>query len=272
MDKNVYQILEDWHGLLKSGAITESEFATKKTELLGSDRKKNTNQNEDFIIVRTPEEQASYDAEYELLFNNPTWFQKNKGWIIGMSIAAITCFIIWFYSNNNTKSSTSLENSNDQTFQSGKIDNKDIWAATFSTNPNLEEEGLLARKATIEGKELLLKTKIEKLFYYKSKLDEKCCVIFYSYDYTNGELANCHGCGPAKSIAQFTKRGNGWILEKFLPELDTNFSGNWGQGPSVSIKEFKGVKCLSFILETSHRGNSETIESVFNLKTFKWIK
>lgn len=118
MEKNVYQILQDWHELLKTGAITETEFAAKKSELLGTgQKKKNTNQNEELIRVLTPEEQAQSDAEYDLLFNNPTWFQKNKSWIIGVSIAVLTGFSIWYFINNEAKSNNSLDNSNNQSFQ-----------------------------------------------------------------------------------------------------------------------------------------------------------
>lgn len=30
MEKNVYEIIQDWHELLKSGIITEDEFIAKK--------------------------------------------------------------------------------------------------------------------------------------------------------------------------------------------------------------------------------------------------
>jgi hypothetical protein len=71
MEKNIYQVLQDWHELLKSGAITEAEFTAKKNELFGTNQKKEKpTQNEQFNSVRTSEEQAQIDAEYDLLFNN----------------------------------------------------------------------------------------------------------------------------------------------------------------------------------------------------------
>ncbi len=114
MEPNVYQILKDWHELLKTGAITENEFTAKKSELLGSGQANDTNQNEDLIIVRTPEQQAQYDAEYDLLFNTPTWFQKNKSWIIGISISVLTGFVVWYLT---AKSSNSFDILNNQSIQ-----------------------------------------------------------------------------------------------------------------------------------------------------------
>lgn len=99
MEKNVYQILQSWHELLKSGVITDEEFAAKKKELLDSDKRTSKNSNQEDVRIRTFEEQAQYDAEYELLFNSKSWFQKNKGWLIGLGIAIITGILIWYISS-----------------------------------------------------------------------------------------------------------------------------------------------------------------------------
>lgn len=108
MEKNVYQILQDWHELLKSGVITDEEFATKKKELLGGEKSKKNLHIDDNVSVLTFEEQAQRDAEYELLFNSKSWFQKNKGWLIGLGIAIVVGIFILYLpsekSNVNSKS------------------------------------------------------------------------------------------------------------------------------------------------------------------------
>jgi len=112
MDKNIYQLLHDWGELLKSGAITEEEFAAKKKELLGTEQKKEkTIQTEEPVRVLTPEEQAQYDAEYDILFNNQTWFQKNKAWILSLVIMGILVIAILYFTNtfNSTTSSSTFD-------------------------------------------------------------------------------------------------------------------------------------------------------------------
>ncbi len=97
MEKNVYQILQDWHELLKSGVITDTEFAAKKKELLGGEKPiQKISKHEDNIRVLTVEEQAEMDAEYETLFNSKSWFQKNKLWlIIGFIIIVASSFLYY---------------------------------------------------------------------------------------------------------------------------------------------------------------------------------
>ena len=129
MNKNVYQILQDWHELLKSGVITEEEFAAKKKELLGGDKRTSKNSNQEDIHIRTLEEQAQYDAEYELLFNNKSWFHKNKGWLIGLGIAIITGILIWYLSSEKSNA-----NSESDIYSQSKISEVDKIQAGKNDN------------------------------------------------------------------------------------------------------------------------------------------
>lgn len=81
MEKNVYQILQDWHELLKSGVITEEEFAAKKNELLGGEKKL---PHQEEIYSLTNEEQAKNieaDTLSKELFAKPKWYKQTKYWL-----------------------------------------------------------------------------------------------------------------------------------------------------------------------------------------------
>jgi len=50
MEKNAYEIIQDWHELLKNGIISEDEFITKKKELLGNEEAKNANVETEILV------------------------------------------------------------------------------------------------------------------------------------------------------------------------------------------------------------------------------
>lgn len=105
IDKNAFQILQDWHELLKSGVITEEEFADKKRELIGSGKALQEKTTTTIDQIHTTEEQASIDAEYDTLFNNQSWFRRNRDWIIGVSIALVIGIVIWYFTTDNSVTS-----------------------------------------------------------------------------------------------------------------------------------------------------------------------
>lgn len=98
MEKNIYQILKDWHELLKSGAITKEEFAAKKKELLESENKSGKFSKQEEINSLSNEEQVQldeeYNATYEELFSKPKWYKQNKYWI-GFSILCLASLCAW---------------------------------------------------------------------------------------------------------------------------------------------------------------------------------
>jgi hypothetical protein len=99
MEKKNYQILQDWHELLKSGVITEAEFVAKKKELLGGEKKAQTILSREIIPIHTQEEQAYIDAEYDALFNKKTWVQKNKSWLIFTLLLLLMLSAAYFYNS-----------------------------------------------------------------------------------------------------------------------------------------------------------------------------
>src|SRR3974390_2530707 len=117
MKNNIYQLLQNWHELLQAGILTEEEFAEKKAELLNSGNEKATANTigkqpgiqQQVTPIRTEEEQAYIDAEYDRLFNNKSWFEKYRNLIISFLIIAILGTIIWYLF---TSESRSLDNNN----------------------------------------------------------------------------------------------------------------------------------------------------------------
>jgi hypothetical protein len=96
MEKNVYQILQDWHELLKAGAISESEFQSKKIELLEKDKTEQSSNTKEIFVNPSINNQTIIIEESKPRFNYKHWLQKNK--IIVIIIAfVITSISIWYY-------------------------------------------------------------------------------------------------------------------------------------------------------------------------------
>ena len=52
MEEKVYELLQEWHVLLKNGTITEEEFAAKKRELLGTKKDTSSPSNESSVNLK----------------------------------------------------------------------------------------------------------------------------------------------------------------------------------------------------------------------------
>lgn len=106
MEKNVYQILQEWHELFKNGVITDKEFAAKKRELLGNEeeREKPIIKEENSPIINKEAEKTT-DTEYEELFNKKSWFQRNKWYALLIAILFLgsLIFLFFFNSKNSTQ-------------------------------------------------------------------------------------------------------------------------------------------------------------------------
>jgi hypothetical protein len=104
---------------LKAGILTEEEFAEKKAELLNNGNEKQQQIRsarqpaiqQQVTPIRTEEEQAYIDAEYDRLFNNKSWFEKYRNLIISILIIAILGTIIWylFTSESNSLNNNSIQ-------------------------------------------------------------------------------------------------------------------------------------------------------------------
>ncbi|MEI7979707.1 MAG: SHOCT domain-containing protein [Bacteroidota bacterium] len=285
MEKNIYQILQDWHELLKSGAITENEFAAKKRELLGTDQKKeNTTQKEQFIRVLTSEEQAQIDAEYDFLFNNKNWFQKNKSGIIGISIAVLAGLIIWYFIDNEAKSNNSIgysienqdsvskkEEVDNLKAENVKLDSNIIWSTLYPGNINFDEDNRLIRKIIRDGVEYEFRTRLVYTFYYSKKQIPKAVAILYSYDFTNGSKADCHACHPEMEIATFEFSNGEWIKKKFIQNWEGS-TGYWGDGAEIVFEKFNNIDCILVRSTYSNGGKSEDYITYYNAESLKVVK
>lgn len=94
MEENIYQILQDWHKLLKSGVITEEEFNAKKNELLGNIKKPNEQDNHNLINKSVEETNVEYYPPYEEIFPKLKWYKQIKYWI-GIFVLALITITSW---------------------------------------------------------------------------------------------------------------------------------------------------------------------------------
>ena len=62
--------------------------------------------------------------------------------------------------------------------QTKKLDSQIIWDALYPTNTNFNNDSMLIRKVKRDGSDLVLRTAIKKIFYYKIGIQEKASVIF----------------------------------------------------------------------------------------------
>ena len=79
MEKNEYQIIQEWYELVKEGIITEAEFAIKKDALLGK--------------VKEASSVNTTNEEKEVSENN--WWTRNKSWVIILIVILILAYIIY---------------------------------------------------------------------------------------------------------------------------------------------------------------------------------
>jgi len=172
MEKNVYQILQDWHELLKSGVISDDEFAAKKKELLGGEKSKQSPSLNENIRVLSYDEQRELNLEYDLLFTKKSWFQKNKSWLIGLIIAILVGGSIWYY---NEKLNTTNEVNNIET---KAIENNSGYFKTKADDINLvyfyREPNINTRKAAyFVSSETVYVEKVENGFGYIEYTNER---------------------------------------------------------------------------------------------------
>ena len=83
MDKNIYEIIKDWHELFQNGIITEEEFIAKKKELLETEIPKvNVIENEPLTITENLNH-SQYNS-YEEIYEEESFVSKYKLLIILM--------------------------------------------------------------------------------------------------------------------------------------------------------------------------------------------
>lgn len=100
MEKNVYEIIQDWHELLKNGVISKEQFITKKNELLNIEKPIVE------IIDTKPEiiVESAENHNYESIkkIDNKQFFSKYLFFII-LGLVSIFFFIFYYLYQNNNK-------------------------------------------------------------------------------------------------------------------------------------------------------------------------
>ncbi len=98
MDKNIYEIIKDWHELFQNGIITEEEFIAKKKELLETEIPKvNVIENEPLTITENLNH-SQYNS-YEEIYEEESFVSKYKLLII-LGVICLLIFGYYYYTEN----------------------------------------------------------------------------------------------------------------------------------------------------------------------------
>ncbi|EMY3554921.1 SHOCT domain-containing protein [Flavobacterium psychrophilum] len=93
MEKNVYEIIQDWYELLKNGTISEEEFIAKKKELLENGKSIIETIETVPLIITEKVSNNQYDY-HEVIYEEESFMSKYKLFII---LAVICSFIFGYY-------------------------------------------------------------------------------------------------------------------------------------------------------------------------------
>lgn len=117
MDKKTTELLQEWHSLLQSGAITQQEFNKKKQEIIGYKSNTEARHFSNFEAIDSAEKPDTLYKQYDTEDANYTeqkgWIKENKSWIIAVVgiIGLIVCTYFGYnYFNNSDKSTASSSN------------------------------------------------------------------------------------------------------------------------------------------------------------------
>lgn len=100
MEKSVYEIIEDWHELLKNGIISQEEFIIKKKELLDSGKSKVETGITEQTILSNNISENKYDY-HEEIYEEESFISKYKLFII-LAIICLLIFGYYYYDKNKT--------------------------------------------------------------------------------------------------------------------------------------------------------------------------
>lgn len=146
-----------------------------------------------------------------------------------------------------------------------------IFGELYPNNRNFESKDKLVRKVSRDGAELTFKTEIGKIFYYSKGGLQKALVILYSFDYSDGQISECHACFPEIELATFAYTANSWKKIKFVENWSES-TGTWGQPPTISLKKYKGTLCFEMVSSYSQGGEGESFITYYDIETFKKLK
>lgn len=109
--------LSQLHALKEKNVITDSIYEQQRKAILEKLQGAQAKQTETTIIsepeasrevafiVYTIEQKELLDEEYNTIFNQKNWLQRNHSWVIGFLIASVAAFCIWHFGNENFQSS-----------------------------------------------------------------------------------------------------------------------------------------------------------------------
>lgn len=155
MEKNIYEIIQDWHELLKNGTITEDEFNSKKNELLNFEKLKNE---------VSEKEEENEKIEYG---KSKKFVYKSFYIFAGVVCAGILFFNIYKSMNKNEEQMEN-ENYNTENVKNNQVIGNYIIEADnsnlvhFYDKPEISTE----RKAYFSTKDTVYVSRIENDFGY----------------------------------------------------------------------------------------------------------
>jgi hypothetical protein len=133
----------------------------------------------------------------------------------------------------------SSKDSSEKTIQLNSLDRTSVFNALFK--PYVKEWCLWkptsADSTFPVSSDGFCHTKLEmNLKYHQDSLD-KAVIIFGTYEFIEGIMADCHACNPLVSIAIFEKGDdNMWRLEKFVKKFIQ--AGAYGVAPNFGVSDF----------------------------------
>lgn len=154
------------------------------------------------------------------------------------------------------------------------ISTEKVWDLVFPGGNAFTKDSLKLENPTAPGAEYSAetRTRLVKKFFYKKDGINKSVVFFYKYDYSTGEKSSCHACSPKVFVAILSYKTNKWVKDVFKA-IETDFQGQFGEGPELSSKLFDGVKCILSKQTIAYNGNGEYQQSCYyNIETLSKIK
>ncbi len=155
MEKNIYDIIQDWHELLKNGTISEEEFIAKKKELLANGQSIDKTKGKEAILFTESENKNYYDY-HEEIYEEESFISKYRLFII-LATICLLIFGYYYYKKNKTINSNSQSTIGTYIINS---DNNNL--VHFYTKPNIETQ----RKSYFSTRDTVYVSEIQNGFGY----------------------------------------------------------------------------------------------------------
>lgn len=136
------------------------------------------------------------------------------------------------------------------------LSEKEIWSELYPGKKSkrnqyggISERAIMRVEKEQNRASIYYYSTIHRIFYYKHEGRQKAFVVLVSYpfDYYTENPADCHGCVPAFSIANWYYKEGEWHLENFTQNWKGGM-GSWGQPAELIFK----MTTLGYSLEMDH--------------------